>query len=293
VQSGDKSRIERTGRPGRRQAATGDGLASLPRRALASWLADAHALADLAARRSLPSFRSRRVRYTLKGDGSPVTPIDRAVEAAMRARLQRLHPEHGVLGEEGEAKRADAEFVWVLDPIDGTKSYISGIPQWGTLIALLRRGEPVLGVIDVPALGERWSAAGGQATRLRRSAGTWTRCRASACRELEFARLCLPEPSGFTRAQGHRVAGLVRRARIVRYGGDCHAYALLASGALDLIVESGLEAHDVLGPLRVIENAGGVISDWSGGALRLDMRGDVIAAATPELHARALQVLAA
>jgi histidinol phosphatase-like enzyme (inositol monophosphatase family) len=260
----------------------------LPAAVLAGWLADANGLADVAARRSMPPFRAGRVGFESKPDGSPVTPLDRAVEEAMRRRLRRLHPDHGVLGEEGDAERADAELLWVLDPIDGTKSYVSGLPQWGTLIALLQRGRTVLGVVDVPALGERWCAAGRRGTTHRRARDAWVRCRTSECRTLEAARLCLPDPSGFTGAQAGAVERMARQVAIVRHGGDCHAYALLASGRLDVVVEAGLDAHDVFAPLRVVENAGGVITDWSGGTLALDMRGDVVAAATPELHALAL-----
>jgi myo-inositol-1(or 4)-monophosphatase len=264
-----------------------------PAAALAGWLESANALADLAARRSLPPFRAGRIGFARKPDGSPVTTVDCAIEEAIRTRLRRLHPDHGVLGEEGGPERLDADRLWVLDPIDGTKSYVSGIPQWGTLIALLDRGRPVLGVVDVPALGERWCAVGRRATSHRRTGGAWVRCRTSGCRTIETSRLCLPDPSGFTRAQANAVDRVARCTAIVRHGGDCHAYGLLASGALDLVVEAGLDPHDVLAPLRVIENAGGVISDWSGRALGLAMRGDVVAAATPELHARVLERLVA
>jgi fructose-1,6-bisphosphatase/inositol monophosphatase family enzyme len=164
---------------------------------------------------------------------------------------------------------------------------------WGTLIALTRRGAPVLGLVDAPAMGERWSALQGCAAQFHGRDGAAVRCRASGCAGLAQARLCLPAPDVFTVAQANAVRDLSRAVRLRRYGGDCYAYGLLAAGHLDLIVETGLDDHDFLPLVPLVEAAGGVISDWQGRALRGDSAGDVVAAAGVALHRQALDRLAA
>ncbi len=260
---------------------------------LALFLQTAHDLADLARGLSLQWF-GQPLTVDIKADDSPVTQADRGVEAALRERLAALHPDHGILGEEHGRERLDAEYVWVIDPIDGTRSFISGLPLWGTLIALMHQGRPVLGLVDVPAIGERWYACTGESTRYRndhRLAGAVQACRVSGCTELRRARLYATTPDMFNAAQLQAFDTLTRQVAMRRYGGDCYAYGLLASGHVDLVVEAGLQPYDYLSMVRVIEDAGGVITDWQGRALSMDSSGEVVAAASPELHHLALGVL--
>jgi histidinol phosphatase-like enzyme (inositol monophosphatase family) len=221
-----------------------------------------------------------------KADATPVTMADRETEAALRTRIAATYPEHGILGEEHGRTRTDAEFVWVIDPIDGTKSFICGIPLWGTLLALLWRGAPVLGVIDMPALNERWIGRAGRATRYEGAL-----CRTSGCSSLADARLFATSPDIFD-ADGWRAFDAVsRRVRMRRFGGDCYAYALVASGHVDLVIETGLQPYDHLPLVNVIEGAGGVFTDWEGKRLTPESDGRVIAAASASLHAQALAAL--
>ena len=256
----------------------------------ADFLTTAHALADEAREISLKWFRAP-LSVDFKSDRSPVTEADRAVEALLRQRLALLYPDHGLAGEEFEPIQQQADHVWFVDPIDGTKSFVSGFPLWGTLIALVHRGQALLGMIDAPAMNERWSAMRGS-TAWHQQAGQAHRCTTSDCAELSTARLCLPAPDGFQNEAAVAVKELSKRVALVRYGGDCYSYGLLASGHIDLVVESGLDDHDYLPMLAVIEAAGGVISDWSGSPLDLNSAGHVVAAATRELHRQALQALA-
>lgn len=258
---------------------------------LATALATAHRLADAARALSLPRFRAP-LEIEFKPDASPVTAVDRAVEAFLREGLAQAFPAHGVCGEEFGATRADAAFRWTIDPIDGTKSYVSGLPLWGTMLALLHDGVPLLGLVDVPALGERWSATRGGGTRFDDRAGTHATCATSPCRELGRARLCLPAPDAIPDVHAGAVSRLAGAVALRRHGGDCYAYGLLASGHLDLVVECGLHDHDFLPMVPLVEEAGGIITDWSGRPLRLGSEGDVLVAATPALHADALRRLA-
>jgi len=261
-----------------------------PRPEIDAWIAAAHLLADRAREISLRWFRSP-IAVEFKADDSPVTRADRGVEAMLRERLAELFPSHGIVGEEFGGLRPDAEHVWFVDPIDGTKSFVSGLPLWGTLIALVEHGTPVLGLIDAPATGERWSAARGRPAWFERSGRTAERCSTSACAELSRARLGVPAPDAFLAGEVDVVRSLSERVALRRYGGDCYAYGLLASGHLDLIVESGLDDHDFLPMVAVIEAAGGVVTDWSGQPLGPHSAGDVVAAATTALHRQAIEAL--
>jgi myo-inositol-1(or 4)-monophosphatase len=252
-------------------------------------LATAHALADEARAVSLRWFRAPLAVET-KADRTPVTEADRGVEALLRKRLAERHPDHGVCGEEFGRDRDDADRVWYLDPIDGTKSFVSGLPLWGTMLALVERGVPVLGLVDIPATGERWSALRGGGAWFD-SPGARARCAASRCKNLAQARLALPAPDAFLAAEVDAARALAEAVALRRYGGDCYAYGLVASGHLDVVVESGLDDHDFLPMVVLIDEAGGVITDWHGRPLGPDSGGDVIAAATPALHAQALELL--
>ena len=259
-------------------------MSTLPA-ATADFQSLAHAMADAARAHSLRHFRTPLDVLT-KSDESPVTIADRDAEAAMRAVLAQHAPAHGVFGEEHGRERLDAPLVWVIDPIDGTKSFITGSPLWGTLVALLHQGRPVLGLMDLPVLGERWVGAAGQATRCNGQA-----VRTSACTTLAAARIYTTSPDAFGAADWARYDALSRQCALRRFGGDCYAYAQLAGGHVDLVVEAGLQPYDYLSLVCLIEGAGGKITDWQGRALSVESDGHVVAAATPQLHAQALAQL--
>ncbi|MEE8623377.1 MAG: histidinol-phosphatase [Alphaproteobacteria bacterium] len=221
-----------------------------------------------------------------KADQSPVTVADREAETAMRALIEAECPDHGIIGEEFGALRPTADYVWLLDPIDGTKSFITGKPLFGTLIALACRGEPILGIIDQPVLGERWLGVKGRATTLN---GAPARVR--SCAGLGEAMLYAASPHMFEGADADAFARLSQRVRHPLYGADCYAYGLLASGYTDLVVEASLEAHDYAAPAAIVEGAGGVVTDWRGAPLRLGSDGRVIAAGDEKIHAEALELL--
>ncbi|RSE90560.1 histidinol-phosphatase [Achromobacter denitrificans] len=254
---------------------------------LAAYSSFAQALADKVRPLSRKWFR-HPLAVDTKADESPVTQADREVEAALREAIAREYPEHGIFGEEFGASHAEAELVWSLDPIDGTRAFISGNPLWGTLLALLHRGRPVFGLIDIPMLDERWIGAADLPASLNGEA-----CRVSGCTELRQAILYATSPDIFAGAELAGFDALAQAARMRRYGGDCYSYGLLASGHVDLVVEAGLQPYDYLALMPVIEGAGGVITDWSGQPLGLGSQGRVGAAATPQLHRQAMRVLGA
>jgi histidinol phosphatase-like enzyme (inositol monophosphatase family) len=222
-----------------------------------------------------------------KADASPVTVADREAEETLRAMIRATYPEHGIEGEEFPGERLDAEFVWRLDPIDGTKSFVIGRPLFGTLIALTRAGRPVLGVIDQCILRERWLGAAGQ-----RSTWNGQPIRVRACLSLEQAVLSVTSPQMFDAVQRAAVARLEAAVRFPVYGGDCYAYGLLAMGLIDLIVEADLDVHDFMALVPVIEGAGGIVTDWQGAALTPASDGRIVAAGDPRVHERALKLLA-
>ena len=253
-------------------------------------VATAHALADAARGATLAHFRSAALgAETKEADRfDPVTVADRAAEAAMRAVLAERRPQDGVLGEELGALAGTSGLTWVLDPIDGTRAYLSGTPTWGVLIAVGDDRGPVYGVIDQPYLGERCSGGFGRA-EVTGPRGT-AALRARPPRPLSEAILFTTFPEVGTAEEGaafHRLAGQVR---LTRYGMDCYAYALVAAGTIDLVVEAGLQAYDVQAPIAVIEAAGGVVTDWRGRPAHAG--GRILAAANAEIHAAALAVLA-
>lgn len=203
----------------------------------------------------------------------PVTEADRAGEAVMRRLIAASFPDHGILGEEFGAERADADYVWVLDPIDGTRAFIAGRPIFGTLIALVEDGFPMLGIIDQPILKERWVGVMGRDTELN---GKPARTR--RCRDLADALLATTSPALFKDDELHAFEHLDAKVRSTVLGGDCYNYACLASGHLDVVVESGLKLHDFAALVPVVEGAGGVMCDWGGDPLHAGSAGDVIAA---------------
>lgn len=250
-----------------------------------SRIALAERLADAARAVILLHYRSR-LDIVSKDDASPVTLADRGAEQAMRALIAAESPDDGIVGEEFGAEREDADWVWVLDPVDGTKSFICGRPTFVTLIGLLYRGAPVLGVIDQPVLGERWLGVAGRPTLFNGQPVA-----ASRTGELAASRIGSTGPQYFS-ADGHaQAAGLWGRTRFMQWGGDGYLYGQLALGGLELVVEEGLKLHDFAALIPVIEGAGGVATDWEGRRLDAASEGRVLAAANPALHAEALAAL--
>lgn len=245
----------------------------------------AHRLADTAGAAIRPYFRTR-FDIEAKADASPVTIADRAAEAAMRALIEAEFPGDGIIGEEYGNVREGAGRVWVLDPIDGTRSFIIGRPTFGTLVALLEDGVPVLGVIDQPILGERWVGARGQPTLFNDAP-----CRARACASISAALLATTSPYLFEPEERPRFERLMGSTASLALGGDCYSYALLSSGHLDLVVETGLKLYDFAALVPVVEGAGGRMTDWAGQPLGQHSGGQVIAAGDPALIAQALTLL--
>ncbi|MEK9831349.1 MAG: histidinol-phosphatase [Rhodospirillaceae bacterium] len=250
----------------------------------------AHALADAAGAAALRYFRAG-FDVELKDDASPVTQADREAEAAMRALIAETYPGHGILGEEHGSERLDADFVWVLDPIDGTRAFVNGIPLFATLIALVRNGEPVLGMNAYPALAERWLGVAGKPTRHWYGTSESGPVTARPCPSLADAHLCTTSPDMFDPPHAARYARLKDAVRDTRFGTDAWAYAMVASGQTDMVAEAGMQPYDYLSHAVIIAGTGGAITDWAGEPLRIDSPGSVLAAGDPARHAEALALL--
>ena len=223
-----------------------------------------------------------------KADASPVTIADREAEHVIRTIIESQRPDDGIYGEEHGTKNLDAEWVWVIDPIDGTKSFITGRPIFGTLIALLHRGRPVLGIIDQPIVNDRWLGAAGRPTLFNGQPARVRPCPGG----LAAATLGTTSPDLFPGSDldgFRRVAGTAKTAV---YGGDCYSYGLLAAGYYDLVVESGLKLYDFAALVPVVTGAGGLMTDWEGKPLDANSSGRVIAAGDPQTHQEAMKILA-
>jgi myo-inositol-1(or 4)-monophosphatase len=248
-------------------------------------------LASVSGETILPFFRTAlAVENKKRDDGSfdPVTAADRAAEAAMRTLIKRTFPEHGIIGEEYGEERADAEYVWVLDPIDGTKSFISGMPIWGTLIGLTRRGKPVFGMMHQPFTAERFSGDGG-AAHYRGPAGERA-LRVRPCAKLEEAVVFTTSPRLMKSADRKAFARVENAARLSRYGGDCYAYCMLAAGHIDAVIETELKPHDVMALIPIVTGAGGMMTTWDNGPPQAG--GRIIATGDKRVHRAALAMLA-
>jgi myo-inositol-1(or 4)-monophosphatase len=221
------------------------------------------------------------------GGFDPVTAADRAAETAMRALIKKTFPAHGVIGEEFPPDQPDAEYVWILDPIDGTKSFICGMPAWGTLIALTRHGEPIYGMMHQPFIREQFSGDGAGA-RYRGPAGGRA-LRTRGCAELSDAIMLTTSPLLMNEADRHCFARVEQAVRLSRYGGDCYAYCVLAAGHVDLIIETELKPHDVLALIPIIQGAGGIMTTWENG--RPNEGGRIVAAGDARVHAQAMELL--
>jgi histidinol phosphatase-like enzyme (inositol monophosphatase family) len=247
----------------------------------------AEAAAEAAGAAIRPLFRAA-MGTEVKRDRSPVTIADRSAERAMRTVLAERFPSHGILGEEFGLDRPEARLRWVLDPIDGTRAFITGRPVFGTLIGLLEDDIPLLGVIDQPVTGERWVGVAGQQTRFRGPFGGRPGCR--ACSTLAGAELSCTTPEMF-RTEKERWDRLSAAVGRISWGGDCYAYGLLALGQIDVIAESDLKVWDWAALVPVIEGAGGRLTDWSGNRLRPDGDGRALAVGDPALLAGAVALL--
>ena len=242
-------------------------------------------LADAAGEVVRRYFR-QSVEIIDKDDASPVTIADREAEAAMRRLIAQRFPEHGVLGEEHGPDRIDAEWVWVLDPIDGTKTFISGVPLFGTLVALLHQGRPVLGALDQPISRERWIGGQGRPTTFNGQP-----VRARACADLARATIFSTTPAMIDAVDRPRFDAVADAAKLVRYGADCYAYGLVASGFVDAVIEGSLKPYDYCAHVPIIEGAGGIVTDWQGKVPGLGSDGRIIAAGDRALHARLVERL--
>ncbi|MHA6262807.1 histidinol-phosphatase [Arenibacterium sp. CAU 1754] len=249
----------------------------------------AQTMADAARAAILPYFRQSGLMSDNKlVDGfDPVTEADRAAETAMRDILALHRPDDGIWGEEFGKHEGPSGRQWVLDPIDGTRGFISGTPTWGVLIALSDENGPFLGMIDQPYTGERFVGGDGRATMSGPHGERALKVRGTS--RLDQAILFSTFPEVGTAAEGAAFRAVSEQVQLTRYGMDCYAYALLAAGQIDLVIEAGLNAYDIQAPIAVIEAAGGIVTNWRGDPVH--QGGQAVAAATPELHAAALELL--
>jgi inositol-phosphate phosphatase / L-galactose 1-phosphate phosphatase / histidinol-phosphatase len=233
----------------------------------------------------LRSYYRRKLDIIDKADESPVTKADRECEAALRAEINKAFPDHGIIGEEFGSERTDAEYVWVLDPLDGTRAFITGRPLFGTLIALTRRDVPILGVIDMPILGDLWLGATGMESTLNGAP-----IRARSCAALADAYFSSASPEMF-RNHPRPLEALRGAVKSVTYGGDCYQYGMVATGFIDLVVERGLGIYDYLSLVPIIAGAGGAITDWQGQALTAKSGTEVVAVGDRRLLEPTLRIL--
>jgi myo-inositol-1(or 4)-monophosphatase len=246
-------------------------------------------LATVSGEAVLPFFRTSLgvEDKSLTATFDPVTAADRAAEAAMRALINRDFPAHGIVGEEYGNENIDAEYVWVLDPIDGTKSFITGMPIWGSLIGLTHKGAPVFGMMHQPFIGERFFGDGGAAS-YRGPAGERV-LNVRSCAALADAMMFTTSPTLMNDADRAAFARVEHAVKLSRYGGDCYAYCMLAAGHVDLVIETGLKPHDIVALIPIVEGAGGIVTNWEGGsAVR---GGRVVAAGDKRMHAAAIRLL--
>jgi histidinol phosphatase-like enzyme (inositol monophosphatase family) len=254
-------------------------------------LALAHDLADSSRAVILPQFRKQLAVANQAGAAAfdPVTKADQGAERAITRLIRARMPEHGIVGEEFGRYQEDAPYQWIIDPIDGTRSFITGTPMWGTLIGLLHDGDPVLGLMDQPFTGERFWADRTSAY-MRAGAGKAKRIRTRACARLSDALMMTTSPDLFERgAEADGFARIKRDARMTRYGGDCYAYCLLAHGFVDLVIEAGLKTYDVVALIPIVERAGGRMTTWDGKPATSG--GRIVASGDHALHERVLKQL--
>jgi myo-inositol-1(or 4)-monophosphatase len=245
-------------------------------------------LASASGETILPFFRTAlAIENKLAGGFDPVTAADRAAEETMRTLIRRTFPEHGIMGEEHGDERRDAEYVWSLDPIDGTKSFIGGMPTWGTLIGLMRFGEPVFGMMHQPFIRERFTGDG-EAAHYRGPAGE-RGLRVRPCASLGTATLATTSPLLMNAGDRTLFERVEAKVRLSRYGGDCYAYCMLAAGQIDLVIETELKPYDIVPLIPIVTGAGGIITSWENGPAVAG--GRAIAAGDKRVHEAALALL--
>jgi len=247
----------------------------------------AKTLADAASMETLPHFRNKPEADDKASSGrmDPVTEADRGAELAIREMIEKHYPTHGIVGEEFADRPSQGAYEWVIDPVDGTRAFVTGMPLWGTLICLQRDGVPFVGLFDQPYIGERFIGSPRGAEMLAR--GVRHELATSACTSLSAASLGSTTPEIFESPE--ELAAFEHAAkttRLLRYGGDCYLYGMLAAGHLDLVIEASLKTFDIAALVPIIEGAGGVVTQWSGEAAHHG--GRIVAAATPALHAEAM-----
>jgi myo-inositol-1(or 4)-monophosphatase len=252
-------------------------------------------LADVSGEAILPFFRTALSAHNKSSIGGfdPVTEADHAAETAMRRLIEQNFPEHGVIGEEFGDLRVEAEYVWTLDPIDGTKSFICGFPTWGTLIGLSHKGAPVYGLMNQPFTRERFFGDGDAAFwrgPSRHNGPERRKLTTRRCATLAEATLMTTSPLLIEEKRLERFRRVEREVRLSRYGGDCYAYCALAAGHVDLVIESGLHPYDIVALVPIIRGAGGVVTTWKGEDA--SSGGAIVAAGDPRLHEAALEMLA-
>ena len=266
-------------------------MTNRPNAANRIFLEFAHVLADISGEVILPHFRKPLVVKNKAGHSGfdPVTAADRAAERAIRKAVVQRFPHHGVVGEEYGAIAGEGRYSWLVDPIDGTRAFVTGSPLWGTLIGLMDGATPILGIMNQPFTGERfWSEA--HQARWRRADGKAKRIATRACSRLADAILTTTHPEMFAApADAERFEKMRSHVRMTRYGGDCYAYCLLAAGFIDIIVEAGLKPYDIAPLVPIIEAAGGVVTTWEGGPALAG--GRIVAAGDARVHAQALAIL--
>jgi len=252
---------------------------------LENFAASASTMAD-ASGELIRTNQQKAFDIEIKGDGSPVTSVDKAAEMRIRSIIDELHPDHGIFGEEYGASGADLEFIWVIDPIDGTLPFLAGFPVFGTLIALLHNGAPVLGIIDMPMTRERWIGSTKLPTTHNGKIVT-TR----ACENLASALMSTSNPDFYDEASLPALKGMQQATELIVYGGSCMAYAHIASGRIDVGIDVQFDIHDYLPLVPIITGAGGIITDWNANPLDMNSGDRFIATGDERTHAEALIVL--
>ena len=245
-------------------------------------------LASVSGETISPFFRSAlAIENKMPGGFDPVTEADRAAENAMRTLIGKNFPNHGILGEEYGSERTDAEYVWVLDPIDGTKSFITGMVAWGTLIGLMRFGEPVFGMMHQPFTHEKFSGDGG-AAHYRGPAGNRD-LHVRACASLGDAIVSTTSPLLMNKSDRTAFGRLENAVKLSRYGGDCYAYCMLAAGLIDLVIETEIKPYDIVAVIPIVTGAGGIVTTWENGPAQAG--GRIIVAGDKRVHEQALEML--
>lgn len=245
----------------------------------------AHNLADAASEISMQYFRTS-LDIDNKNDDSPVTIADKNTELKIRSLIEKEYPNHGILGEEFESSNPNADFVWVIDPIDGTRSYIAGHKDFGNLISLTHNKKPIVGIINCPAHNERWIGVINQQSLLNQEIANTSQVKNINDAYLFTSGLYFEEPQ-----LRNAVEKITSKVRYYRYGGDCYMYGMLSSGLIDIVIEDTLKAHDYMALVNVIEGAGGQISDKYGNPISINSQGSVVASANKELHSQLISII--